>query len=83
MYLEESTIGDGDVRGESDEHSCAPGGPDEDGREPPHVSVVVNLQPGPLCVAVVDSPPPQPSGGICRCPACHGNLNAELASWFL
>jgi hypothetical protein len=38
---------------------------------------------GLVCVAVIDLPPPQEPGGVCRCPACHGALQADWAKVFL
>ena len=48
-----------------------PHAPDEN-PQPASVSTttVIWVHDGPLCVTVVDLPPPHASSGLCRCPAC-------------
>ena len=36
-----------------------------------------------VCMQIVDSPPPVPRDGVCRCPACHAALTADWAARFL
>lgn len=35
------------------------------------------------CVEIVDTPPPSPRDGVCRCDACHASLTADWAARFL
>jgi len=44
----------------------------------PRPSTVVWIHDAPVCVEIVDSPPPYPRDGVCRCAACHA---AEFADW--
>jgi hypothetical protein len=37
----------------------------------PPLTTVIWVHDGPVCVTVVDLPPPHASSGICRCAACH------------
>jgi hypothetical protein len=34
------------------------------------------------CVEIVDTPPPSPRDGVCRCEACHASLTADWAERF-
>ncbi len=45
-------------------------------------TMVVWVHDGPVCVGCVDLPAPCQTGGVCRCPACHGALSADLADDF-
>ena len=39
---------------------------------------VLWIHDSPVCVEIIDTPPPVPRDGVCRCAACHA---AEFADW--
>jgi hypothetical protein len=42
-------------------------------------TVVVWVEDGPVCVGSLDLPSACAPSGVCRCPACHGALEGDLA----
>ena len=37
---------------------------------------------GKVCVEIIDTAPSHELPGVCRCPACHGAMYADLAAKF-
>jgi hypothetical protein len=44
----------------------------------PGAATVLWIHDAPVCVEIVEAPPPVPRDGVCRCAACHA---AEFADW--
>jgi hypothetical protein len=49
----------------------------------PRTSTILWINDSPVCVQIIDSPPPHPRDGMCRCPACHAAEIGDLAERFL
>ena len=47
-----------------------------------HTQTVIWVHDGPVCVTVVDLPPPHAIGGVCRCAACGGVHEPDRAVRF-
>jgi hypothetical protein len=49
--------------------------PDQDPAPGPAAptTMVIWVHDGPVCVTIIDAPPPHVSSGICRCPACQAH----------
>ena len=61
----------------------APGEELEPGPSPgPPTTTVIWVHDGPVCVTVVDLPPPHVSSGVCCCPACHAASADPAALYF-
>lgn len=62
----------------------APDAPEQDPGPGPAVptTVVVWIHDGPVCVTVVDLPPPHVGGGACNCAACSAHEPERAIRWF-
>jgi hypothetical protein len=49
---------------------------------PARAQTVIWIHDGPVCVTVVDQPPPHLTNGVCRCAACGGAHEPDRAVRF-